>query len=372
MLHKLEKEQYARAAHLFAQNSHHLFCAGVLSGKYEGQLFVDDTENPSSALAIKPSSWWYFGGDAQNEAFNEALRAALVERVEIGKDVGALLIAPESPAWIPVIHRLVKGREGIATGRQLYIADSDHFRADFQLAKEFTLHFIDETLRDKVAGDLPGDVQDVLQMRAESDQPDEMAFGFVALHEQKCVAQAYVDCIVAERGEIGLFTDDAFRKQGLATAVSVATIEYALAHGVTAVHWDCAVSNVGSKRIAQNLGLQLTLEHDQYLIVFDEVGHLLNVAWTALDEGAYEKTMTTCQPLLQAEKQSKYTYFLAGTAAAGLGDDKAAFGYLETAVSLGWDDLVELENQPSLQPLQQQPQWQHVVAHIQKNRVANE
>ncbi len=372
MLHQLEKEQYAEVEHLFVQNRHHVFCAGVLSGKYEGQIFVDDLDKPTSALAIKPSSWWYFGGDAHNEPFNEALRVALVERNEIGKDVGALLIDPESPAWIPVIHQLVAGREGIATGRRLYIADTQHFDPNYPLADGFSLHFIDESLREKVAGDLPGDVQDVLQMRAGTKNPDEMAFGFVAVHEQKCVAQAYIDCIVYTRGEIGLYTDGNFRRLGLATAVSAATIEYALAHGITAVHWDCAFSNLSSNRVAQKLGLQQTLEHDQYLIVFDEVGHLLNVAWTALDEGSYEKTMTTCQPLLQAEKQSKYTYFLAGTAAAGLGDDKAAFGYLETAVSLGWDDLVELENQPILQPLQQQPQWQHIVAHIQKNRVANE
>ena len=370
MLYKLEKEQYARAAHLFVQNSHHLFCAGVLSGKYDGQLFVDDVENPTTALTIKPSSWWYFGGDAHNDGFNEALRDALVERSEIGKDVGALLIAPESPEWIPVIHYLVEGRQGIATGRRLYIADGDHFHSDYVLADGFSLHFIDDSLEEKVAGDLPGDVQDVLQMRADTKNPDEMAFGFVAVYEQKCVAQAYVDCIVETRGEIGLYTDGSFRKQGLATAVSAATIEYALAHGITAVHWDCAFSNLSSNRVAQKLGLRRVLEHTQYLIVFDGLGHQLNVAWTALDEGQFDKTMAVCTEIMQGEKESKYTYFLAGAASAGLGNEDAAFGYLETAVSLGWDDLVELENQPTLQPLQQQPQWQRVVAHIQKNKVA--
>lgn len=367
MIQKLQPQQYSQAAALFTQREHHLFCHGVLAGNYPGQVFVDDAEVPTSALLTKNNTWCYLGGNPHNELFNEALRDALRARTEIGKDTGALLISPNDPGWVPVIATLVEGRNPLPTGRHLYVADTQHFLSHNALPDGFSLHFIDETVADKVTQELPGDVQDVLRLRAASAEPNTVAFGFIAIHETVCVAQAFVDCIVGNRGEIGLFTSNEFRQCGLATAVSSATIHYALTHGLTAVHWDCAASNAGSIRLAQKMGLCHVLDHTHYLIVFDETGHLLNVAWTHLDANQFAQTLDVCQPLMDVEKPSMYTYYLAGAASAGLGEQESAVGYLHTAVSLGWDDLAEMTNCVPLQVLHQLPEWAKIIAGIEEN-----
>ena len=367
MIHKLQPQQYAQAEKLFTQREHHLFCDGVLSKNYPGQIFVDNEDAPTSALLTKNNTWCYLGGNPHNEPFNQALRDALRERTEIGKDTGALLLSPNDAGWVPVINTLVEGRLGLPTGRHLYIADTQNFQSYHDLPEGFSLHFIDEALADKVTQELPGDVQDVLQLRAASAEPDTAAFGFVAIHHQKCVAQAFVDCIVGDRGEIGLFTNNEFRQCGLATAVSSATIQYSLANGLTSVHWDCAVSNAGSNRLAQKMGLRHVLDHTHYLIVFNETGYLLNIAWNHLDASEFAQTLDVCQPLMDVEKPSMYTYYLAGAASAGLGERDVALGYLDTAVTLGWDDLALIENNIPLQSLHNTAEWPQLIARIQEN-----
>lgn len=367
MIQKLQPQQYSQAAALFTQREHHLFCHGVLAGNYPGQVFVDDAARPTSALLTKNNTWCYLGGNPHNEPFNEALQDALRARTEIGKDTGALLISPNDPGWVPVIETLVEGRNPLPTGRHLFVADTQNFLSHNALPDGFSLHFIDETVADKVTQELPGDVQDVLSLRAASAEPDTAAFGFVAVHNQICVAQAFVDCIVGDRGEIGLFTSNEFRQCGLATAVSSATIQYALTHGLTAVHWDCAASNAGSNRLAKKMGLRHVLDHTHYLIVFAETGYLLNVAWHHLDAAQFAQTLDVCQPLMNAEKPSMYTYYLAGAAWAGLGERETAIQYLHTAVSLGWNDLAEMANCAPLQTLVQLPEWEKIIEGVKKN-----
>ncbi|MGB0387190.1 MAG: GNAT family N-acetyltransferase [Ardenticatenaceae bacterium] len=380
MLYKLTPDLFYRAAPLFGEQiKHHLFCAGVLAGNYSGQVIVDAPEQPRSALVIKDGMWCYLGGEAKNEAFNEALRVALAEKEMIGKQTGALLVSVSSKTWRDVLDSLIPDRETIRMPRRLYVASREHFKRSSGLPDGFALRFMDDSLPAQVQDTLPEDVQKVLALRASAKEPDQAAFGFVALSDQRCeagkralAAYAMVDCIVGPKGEIGLFTEPAFRRRGLALATSAATIAYAvpelveraLSHGLTDIHWDCATSNLGSLRIAEKLGLELRLEHDLYLLIFQKVGYLINLAWSHLDLGHFQATLDAGQPLLTLDGAIKHGHFLAGAAWAGLGHQKQAFTHLNHAVDHGWDDVAEIENSLPLRPLHGTEGWAGLMARL--------
>ena len=123
-------------------------------------------------MVYKPGMWCYLGGDSTNIAFNQALGAALSTKQFIGKDASALLFIVPTSDWRQVLETLIVDRLPVATPRFLYLATVDYFQTPPLLSNEFSLHFIDESLKAKVKSELPRDVQSVLELRANSSNPD--------------------------------------------------------------------------------------------------------------------------------------------------------------------------------------------------------
>jgi len=366
--HLLEPQQFPRVEPLFHELAgQHLFCGGVLSGKYPGQIVVDNVERPRSALMIKGGMWCYLGGDAGNRAFNRALSEALTAKQWVGADAWGLLFINPGEKWRKVLYGLAPERTPIFTPRKVYAADAEHFAAPPPLPGEFALHAMDESLRGYVDGDLPEDVTNVLALRAGSDDPDRAACGYVAVCERACAAWAMVDCIVGDHGEIGLFTADAYRRRGLAAAVSGATIRYGLNHGLSAIHWDVVAYNAPSIRLAEKHGLKFIFEYDQALIVYALDSHMVNQVWSLLDEGDFWTAVIFGEKLLGIKKNDRYGNYLVGAAWAGLGVSKRALRYLHWAVDYGWNDVSLLESTPSLQSLRGTPEWEALVARMKNN-----
>ncbi len=366
MFYTLETDRFYTAAPLFDELArHHMFCAGVLQGKYPGQLWVDDVLRPRSALLVKDGFWAYLGGDAGNTAFNQAVRAGFFDRQITGDKSGGLLMSVTSNDWLEILVRLFPDRPPTALPRRHYVARLGAFNELAAVPDGFSLHFIDESLRTLP---LPDDVRKVLDLRAGAQQPDGDAFGYVALHNHQYAAHAVIDCIVDGGGDIGLFTAEAFRRRGLAAATSAATIAYGLAHGLTAIHWDSAAYNAGSIHTANKLGLQFVLEHTQYVLVLNEQGHWINQAWNQLDAGQFQTALDVCDRVIAHQAAVPAAiHFLAGAAWAGLGNLSQALTCLNTAAGAGWDDAAETESCAPLAVLQGMPEWETVVSRIKAN-----
>lgn len=368
-LHELQPHQFNLAQPLFEeQNKHHLFCAGVLVGKYLGRVVVDHPQHPRSAFVYKPGVWCYLGGDSNNQPFFSALGSALLSHQFIEEKTQALLFGSSLEQWGEVLEQLIPGRLPIHTPRYLYVADQHHQPPPSQLPAGFTLAFIDETLPAQVTAELPGDVQQVLNLRADTAEPDQHAFGFVALHHGRAVSWSVIDCIVNQRGEIGLETESEYRQQGLGGATSAATIHYGLTHGLTAVHWDVISYNTPSVQMAERHGLKLVWQYHQNLILFNEVSYLANLAWAELDKANYQATLDFCQKLLALEKGQMYGHFLTGAAWAGLGQPETAFYHLNETIHCGWDDLFELKNNPTLKVLHGSPEWGVLLQRLEQDK----
>jgi RimJ/RimL family protein N-acetyltransferase len=79
--------------------------------------------------------------------------------------------------------------------------------------------------------------------------------GVCMTHEGQIVSEAYADIQVAGVREIGIATQAAYRRQGLALITCAHLIQLCEENG-SATYWDCAKFNAGSVALARRLGFQ--------------------------------------------------------------------------------------------------------------------
>ncbi len=362
-LQLLSSQQYSRIKSLFDESTHPtLYDQGIVAGKYPGKVLVDDADHPRSAILIK-DIWCHLIGDPNNAAFNSALQQALTEKQFIGEKANVLFFIDPAEAWCNVLKDLIENREPIETPRYVYVATQGYQIQVPPSPDECKLVFIDESIIGRVDGELPNDVQKVLDLRNGSDTPDEMGFGYAAMYGRTCAAWSVIDFIVGKVGEIRLVTDVRYRRRGLAFLTATMAINYGLAHGLDQIDWDVAASNIGSIRTAKKLRLTLLRTTKEYTIIFPEVGYLINLAWSHLDGNRFEQVHVIAEKMINSDKEIliQYGHFLLGAAWAGLDDSTKAFDHLNKAIDAGFDDTSELESCPSLTKLHGMPGWKKIM-----------
>ena len=271
MMLELAPADFDSVQPLFASmHRHQMFCAGVVSRLYPGRVFVDNRENPRTGLVVKEGMWWFLAGDPHNAAFNAALNTAIFDRTITGpKGWGGMLVC-DSAAWDSAIPAIYAPRTPIKTQRLHYVCESITFDPLAFVPDGFEVRFIDQSLVDDGI-DIEGSAANILRLRQDAPDPDLKAIGVVALHGGRIVAHAVIDTIVQGGGDIGIYTDGAFRRRGLALATSAALIAYALSHGLHTIHWDVESFNAGSIKTAERLGLRLISQHDMLNFVLDQL-----------------------------------------------------------------------------------------------------
>lgn len=348
-----------------------LYCAGVLAGKYPGVVLADRAEGPRSAWLIK-ELWCHLLGDPANAPFVAAVRRALAEKHHLGAETNVLFFVDPAAAWLTALEGAVPGRQWIEMPRVLYVAEAATPLLAPAPPPDVELWPIDAALPGRVSGELPGDVQKVLALRQAAARPDDQAFGVVALADGACAAWAVVDWIVGERAEIRLVTAPAYRRRGLALAVSAAALAHGLRGGLREIHWDAAAANTGSLRTAARLGLRRRRTGCEYLLIYPETGYLINLAWSHLDAGRYKAVRKVAGEMLARDQEvlTRYGHFLAGSAWAGEGEPAQAIAALHQALDAGFDDWEAVEDSPVLGRLSDAAAWKALQLRIAARRAA--
>lgn len=365
-MHELKSTEFYKVRTLFEPlMSYQMFCAGVLDGLYQGRVFVDDTANPQSGFVTKDGIWWFLAGNPHNEIFNKALNTAIFDRTINGeKGWGGMLVCHPAD-WDAQIPTIYAPRIPIKTGRLHYICQQLNVDWRAQIPDGFDIRFADQSLVDEGI-EVPGTVASVLELRKDSTNPDQKAVGFVAVHDRKIVAYSVIDCIVNTGGDIGLYTDGAYRRRGLAFLTSAAVIEYALSHGVTIVHWDCEAFNHGSIHTAEKLGLQLSHKHTMYNLILNPVLHDVNRAWSHFDAGRYPQAIEICQVQIGGDKPAHpHFHYVLARCQMEYGQAEQAVQALQGAALAGWDSPDEAKG--DFPVLTTHPAWNSILEQMEKN-----
>jgi GNAT superfamily N-acetyltransferase len=349
MIHELPKADYAKAKRLYEPLTFMPFCAGVLEGCHEGRVLVDDLDQPRTAFMLTWGCWGYLAGDPGNAGFLRALNETLFSRAFLDEHAWGLFLSCPPAGWAEQVAAVCAPRPPIELPRRHYVARNYTAAERPTVPQGYAIRRMDRSLLDLPGAALSDDVTQMIDVIDWDADVVEKGCGFVAIYDDQVVAQAMIDCVVGDVGEIGLFTHPAHRRRGLATAASAATIAYGLSHGLSTVVWDCHTYNAGSIRVAEKLGLG---------------NHWAMMAWHETDAGHYPRVLDICERLFSGQADvPQLAYVAAARAWAALGEPGRAVAHLNRAVDSGWDYAPDLES-AEFDALRGTPEWQALVQRL--------
>lgn len=356
----LESRDYARVQALFQPLDYHLIMASVLAGHTPGTVLADNVEAPQCAYMHSPEGKLLVGSP-DNTAFNTALGQWIIARLNEENDpYDGAVIDYHPDTWEPKLETLLSQRPPLPDTRRYYSFEQLRFdwRASLALTNEFEMRRITEDI-------LNGTDAKNLKLIHEWINKDwgsidaflQRGFGFCIMQGDKLASWSLTDCIYGYRCEIGIETDEAFRRRGLASTVVGATVEHALSQGLSDIGWHCWDSNIGSIGVAEKVGFRHVRSYNVMVALNSAATHYGFKGNRCLQEKKYDEAIQWYTRSL-AENAPEWVYYRIGQTHALLGNNDAALDYLEQAVERGWDEVDYTRQNPDFAALHTAERWQ--------------
>lgn len=366
-MHELTPDRYGQIRALFQAPADQPFCTAVLAGLHPGRVFVDDADQPRTALVTRDDAWCFLAGDPGNDVFNRALNRSIWDHKIVAPNASMLLFTCHPPDWQGNLATVFDPREPIEAHRRRYVCHQMSHEWRSEMPAGLTLQRMDGSLLRRPDLRIPDEVVQTIRRWRSLAASQLQDFGFVATQEMpggraEVVSWATVDAVVEAVGDAGLFTEARYRRRGLATLTTAAAVEHGLAQGLSAVNWTCAEDNAGSIRIAEKLGFERQPDYVMYYLVFDEAEHLAHLAYQLLASGQYGEAIERIEQTLALTGDPPYwLYHDAARAWAALDKPAPALEALNQAVNRGWSDAESTRACQEFEPLQHLPEWEAVL-----------
>ena len=352
----------------------HGMALSVFAGIRPGVVLTDDPDAPASIFIAAPEGtfvWLYLAGSPMSPAFLDALRAWVFDEDRLGEDVGFAFLACDSDSLREHVSPLIEPRSMIPDRRLHYICTNPPAQPP-ACADGYSIQPLDrELLFSRI--EIPQEVTRWLDANFGSQQNFlDHGFGAVAIHHGAVVAWCLTDSVGRTTCDIGVETEEAHRRSGLASAVTSMVLKEAFSRGLQHVGWHCHAINIPSIRTAERAGFSLVRKYELYPIYFDVEKHarLVSVvaaefaqdAREALDRGDTVSANRLCTDALTfvAEDDAELLV-LAARAAAACGETDCAWQHVKRAVASGWPAPRLGEGPDELGELMQDPRWQQLI-----------
>jgi RimJ/RimL family protein N-acetyltransferase len=223
--------------------SHLAFIYTLLEERQEGKVFVDDLDNPRTALLCPASGFYFLYGDADTDCFDrfvpELLAAHLV-------DLSAVYAT--SIPWQKKLATLLR-KEFTRVGFEFSAGSAPVDWRD-RIPAGLTL----ETLTAPVIAKWNPDIMHwVVDVWGGPQGFEARSFGYCLLAEDRIVSIAAACAIGRGEAEIEVATAPDFQRRGLATLVCSAFVEHCLCQGLRPT-WSCGTGHTTSAALGQKLG----------------------------------------------------------------------------------------------------------------------
>jgi len=373
MLIELIKEEFYKTTPLFTYlRNFHLMIDSVIDGNTPGRVFVDNYTEPTTAFLWNSNydSGWFLEGNNFSDEFcidlNEVLKEKIIpEGISLEKSVDCnLCYYPDR--WEDKIPKIFKD----------FLIRSDR-------RKQFTFKKLQKTNYNKFIPFNYQLIQIDKEFVAKAElyrngkriirdwtvfSPKEEFIGFCMLDGNKIISLCTSDYVSRDRIEFGIFTDEKYRKRGLATIVGSAAVDYVQKNGYKWIGWHCWTINEASAKTAERIGFELSLDHPVYHMWYNKYENLIVCALNPSygEEENIErriKYLKTALELLENRNKealaSKYfkpsekyrIYYKIALLFAEIKDKKETIFYLEKAIKNGFPDKKKLGDEVILNDL---------------------
>ncbi|WP_343746613.1 GNAT family N-acetyltransferase [Chitinophaga sp.] len=258
----------ALAAALKAAPINTLFAQAVVDGKVNGKVYTNNPADPRAFYIVHPYGMSLLWGDSSHEDFHRQLKdyVANVQGVRRGEEW--LQAFPDS--WDAVLDNLFRDEQQQPVAhverdtRLNFKFNADKYRQQRkQLPADAPVQIVTATRNDYEQ--MTGTVIPV-HFWADADEFVSQSVGYSVYYDNTLASLAFAAFVNDEVLEIAIETCTPFRGKGLAYHSCAALIDYCLERGLEPI-WACRGNNTGSRRLAQQLGFDISRELPYYKLL---------------------------------------------------------------------------------------------------------
>lgn len=270
----LPKSNYKKAAESIKNAAiNTLFAEAVIEQKINGEIYVDNIEEPKTFYIIHPYGMTLLVGDSENKEFNNQFKDYALNSNKARHKPEWMQAYPYT--WDKVLSelfgdRLIASSENTEQNlsgvielntRVNFKFDQDKFIASRKPVIENDIKIV--RTDSEVFRNMPGSVVPAYFWETEEDFLNN-GVGFSLYYKNKLASTAYSSCVNTSQLELGIETVPEFRGKGFAQYVCQALIDYCIEHQFEPV-WACRLENTGSYKLAQKIGFVPTIELPYYI-----------------------------------------------------------------------------------------------------------
>lgn len=233
----------------------------ICEGINPGRVFVDQREEPHTALIWTPVGYYFIAGEPGHtgsiEKISQTLTEIFVPASRAGGESGFILI-PSTESWKVHLPTLLPNRQVIEIYRRLHIFDLAQFARSVdwftRIPQDFRLQQVDETLAEEVG---------VLISWASIEDFLAKGLGFALLEGTEIASVCTSVFSSHTRMEIDVHTLESYQRRGFAVLVTSAFIKACLQLGKQP-NWECFWDNEPSTALAVKMGFRPLLDYPVY------------------------------------------------------------------------------------------------------------
>ncbi|MBU5265668.1 GNAT family N-acetyltransferase [Virgibacillus proomii] len=263
MIHKLEKKNYQKIrALLTPEQKNDLTLNAIINLTNRGTIYVDDVEQPRTALIDVTGVCSIFIGDVSNEQFISHLREFIENQLKIDtyESCGGtyFLVVITDETWEKVLRDVISHRDFEIDYEIYYQFNKSRFnslkKSYKSLPDGYTIKKIDSEV---ISNDPDEIIFDVLsEFWYSVDDFLHQSFGYCVMKGNRIISACLSCCVNEKDHEISVETyDEEEMNKGLATLVCTVYLEHCIENGITP-HWSTLETNVESKQLGKKLGFE--------------------------------------------------------------------------------------------------------------------
>lgn len=262
----LNKTDYHKLSESLQQVTiNNLFARAVIEQKVNGQVFVDDADNPSTFYVIHPYGMTLLFGNSNNPSFNNSFKVYALNQNGTRDRHEWMQAFPNS--WDPVLRdlfgeTLIPAAHNTTQQEKGIIELNTRVNFTFNKAKFLANR---KTITDPDIRIIPANGELFREMKGSvipanfwNNEADFLKNGlaYCLFYQDQLASMAFSSFWFGNQFELGIETIADFRGKGYAEQVCAALIDYCLANEYEPI-WACRLENTGSYQLALKLGFEV-------------------------------------------------------------------------------------------------------------------
>lgn len=381
MIYQLTPDDYEKVRPLFKGLEWNLITTAVIERTCPGDIYVDAVKTPEAALIVSPEGYYLAG--YSNDEFSKELKRLLddkiiPEKIREGEENISLNYYPAT--WEDKVEAILKDKFPVKVHGYYYEFDKPKIGWRKEVPPGFSMVCIDEEFLRKTLKNID-EVQDWTRKTWNSTEDFlKNGIGFCLVHNDTIVSWCLTDCVSGTKCEIGIETDEDFRRRGLATSTVAATVEYCLEQGFTHIGWHTGTTNIGSYKTAEKVGFKRVLEDTYRFCWFYPVDNFIEHGYFSWLEGNYKESAQWYEKAIKVAESGDYdsfqlprhslqsVYYYAACSWASAGEKDLSFENLTKALTSGNSKqfLNRLKGSEYLKNLYGTREWNNVIETLEK------